>query len=88
METFCRLPVLCTQMRNHSVSHLRAEHQTVCYHHITSNETKIKDHLLLISVQSVAGNGASRSGVAGGGNINDKGYLALKSFRNVDAWGS
>lgn len=65
VKTFCKLPVSCTQMRNHSASHLCAEHQIMCHHHITSNNTRAES--LIDDVQSLAGNGVSRSGMAGGG---------------------
>lgn len=62
-------------MRNHSASHLCAEHQITCYHHITSNNTRTEP--LIDDVKSVAGNGMSRSGMVGGVNIKDEGYLLL-----------
>ena len=37
-----------------------------------------------MSVQSVAGNGVSSSGMVRGVNINDEGYLLLTLFRKVD----
>ena len=62
-------------MRNHSASHLCAEHQITCYHHITSNNTRAES--LIDDVKSVAGNVMSRSGMVGGVNIKDEGYLLL-----------